>query len=269
VANNATQLPRSTKSYRRLKSSLMEAQRKAKVRGYFVLLCFVVLLCSAVVGAGVYMKTRLGIDRLQLELSKQQNQLALLSTTFEEKMLLYNIIDKEARDAKGRELLTPAQKRVAAETMLEGVAEYGKRGQTLALYCAIIEKESNWNPRAVSPVWEARGLMQIIDSTMKQVCDELFARGDKHMLWTKPEDSYDVERNLRAGFYYLDKIHMFNVRLGHEKIDSIGWMTLYEYYAGSRALKELQSSRRVEVRGMGHPKSILEAAQQFTERGLQ
>ena len=110
--------------------------------------------------------------------------------------------------------------------------------------------------------------MQLLDSTMSDMCGELVALGDSYMRWAKTEDSYDIERNLRAAFYYLDKIHMFHVSMGHEAIDEIGWMTLYEYYAGERRLRELQASKVVQVPGMGHPKDILTAVQYFKEKGL-
>lgn len=227
-----------------------------------------ILVLSAFYCVVGYLVVKNSKKMLTQEISVLRTKLSLLLTDQNKKVVLYNIIDEEARTHKGVEFLTPQEKRLMIEVLLEGMSMYGKRGQNLALILSIIKFESSFNPKAVSPIWEARGHMQVIDSTMKYICDRLYRQGDKHMLWQGPEDSYDIERNLKAGMEYLDEIHMLNVQLGHEKLGEIGWMTLYEYEAGARRLRELQSGKMVTIPGMDHQKNILEGALAFLSKGL-
>jgi hypothetical protein len=257
------------KSYHR--DSKKNRRAKEKSRKIFRFGFFALFFIVSVVALGSWVVLRNARGHLAAvthDLESVKAKMSMMYSTFEQKVILYNLIDVQARDRDGKEKLTPEEKRVVVETLINCLKIYGSRGQTLALYCAIIQKESNWEKRAVSPVWEARGLMQVIDSTMKYVCDQMVERGDPYMAWNGPEDSYDIERNLRAATFYLDQIHQLKVLRGHEVLNEIGWMTLYEYYAGPLALAELQSHKKVAVFGMGYSKEVLEQAQRFEKKGL-
>ena len=68
---------------------------------------------------------------------------------------------------------------------------------------AIATAESNWNPRAVSPVG-ARGIVQIMPATWL----ELLGR------YGGPNDPFNPEQNLRLGAHYLREIGVYLAKQG-------------------------------------------------------
>ncbi|MBI3018697.1 MAG: lytic transglycosylase domain-containing protein [Deltaproteobacteria bacterium] len=64
------------------------------------------------------------------------------------------------------------------------------------LVLAVIHEESSFRTRAVSPVG-ARGLMQIMPATGREIASTLQLRSYRH------QDLFDPVRNVRMGIYYL------------------------------------------------------------------
>lgn len=81
--------------------------------------------------------------------------------------------------------------------------EYGINPEVVA---SVVEAESSFNPRALSPAGAA-GLMQVIPGTWKLVNDEIKACSGRHAGECGPECYYDPELNLRIGTAYLAKMY--------------------------------------------------------------
>jgi len=68
-----------------------------------------------------------------------------------------------------------------------------KYGLDPSMTLNIMEKETGFNPRAVSPK-KAKGLMQVMDETAKRIA---------HELGVKRYDIFDIETNIEFGCYYI------------------------------------------------------------------
>lgn len=66
------------------------------------------------------------------------------------------------------------------------------------LVSAVIEAESNWNPRARSP-YGAEGLMQLLPETAQDMVDKGYVDGNKY----SSNDLYDAQTNIMFGCAYL------------------------------------------------------------------
>jgi soluble lytic murein transglycosylase-like protein len=78
-------------------------------------------------------------------------------------------------------------------------------GVSARLVAAIIQAESSFQPRAVSPAGAA-GLMQVIPGTWRLVNDRIKACSGRHAGGCGPECYFDPELNIRIGTAYVAEL---------------------------------------------------------------
>ncbi len=99
----------------------------------------------------------------------------------------------------------------------------GKYGLDPLLVAAIVAKESNFDARAVSAK-EARGLMQVLPTTAKEIAERLKCTN------YEKDDLFDPEINLQFGCYHFSRLM--------RKFDNDKFFALAAYNAGSKNVKE-------------------------------
>ena len=95
-----------------------------------------------------------------------------------------------------------------------------------ATIVGIIEAESSFNSRAVSPC-DARGLMQVTHSTWDWICREYL-----HVAWDFESSAFDPEKNIRVGVRFLKWIVDYLNDNSERLNDSKGNLLLACYNAG-------------------------------------
>jgi soluble lytic murein transglycosylase-like protein len=144
---------------------------------------------------------------------------------------VYDEIERRMREHR------PAQRAQVARTILE---EAGRAALDPLLVVAVIQIESGFDPRAVSPVGAA-GLMQLLGPTMR----EELAR------WSLPRaDPFDPVANVRAGVRYLDRM------LG--AFDDLE-LALMAYNAGPGRIRRHLRDGGVPERFLSYPRDVSRA----------
>lgn len=269
-----TKISDAMKKIHRDKKWLTKREKRLKIFYEFMILALI-LVAVFVIGVSLGMRKEYTgkISAAVQRMDALEQKLSLFADTYENKVFLYDIIDREAKmlDKKTNKIvstMTSAQKRKLCEMMLDALKQYGQRGQNLAMFCSIIKTESNWQFDITSSSG-ARGLMQVVDPTMKAMCDELVLLGETHLAWKGPQDSYDMERNFKAAVHFIDKVHQFNVAMGYERMDEIGWRTYYEYNNGGESLRRIVAAQpNINGESLRYPKIVFEAISYYKQAGL-
>lgn len=109
--------------------------------------------------------------------------------------------------------------------------KYKDEGLTLPVLMGLIEVESNFNPKAVSPEHPiSYGLMQVLRTTATPIMKEL---GYKWSI----ANILNPEINMEVGVEYLMNLHRHFVATGHEGIDEFH-VTLLAYNRGEQAVRD-------------------------------
>jgi len=187
-----------------------------------------------------------------------------IANLHEEKLIMIQVIDEEAKFPDGTEKLTPQQKVGIVEVIQEAIQRYKKDCPPLtpSFVFGIIKQESNWNPRIVSfylsrPV--AYGLMQIRWPTALICADLMRYQGIDDIRLTSSEDLFDPVINVKIGIFYY--VYLYKIYKDKK-------YALYSYYAGEYWTDKIRKKAKVTVWGFGHC-DIVEAYQkQYQARGI-
>lgn len=154
--------------------------------------------------------------------------------------------------------MTPKQVVEVSEVISAMCIAHQDLGLTSAKIFAMIERESNFDPMAISPQ-RAYGLMQLIRPTFEMYLEDIgYAKFSKTI-------ALDPVVNVKAGIEHLVYLRSYWLE---EDVDS--WMTVMNsYFWGIRTTWELfLSKRRARLPSMEYGKNILDLTREWKERGL-
>ena len=164
--------------------------------------------------------------------------------------------------AKAGSSLTPVQVVDVAQAIQESSVLYKDDGITPSLLLALIERESMFNPTAVSPM-QASGLMQVIEST---ALIHLARLGYTEWEYVR----FIPSVNIRVGVGELVRLRRGYIAEGVETPGDSWTYTLHSYRWGPRNTRLLMNSRekRVEVPSLEYSVGVRELQLAYQQGGL-
>ena len=160
----------------------------------------------------------------------------------------------------GKDKLTPHQITEMAKIIVNYSEQHSDIGLSPAIIFAVMQKESNFNPVAISSA-KAYGLMQVLKSTAYPIMDKLgYERSENNLL--------DPIINLKVGIEYL--IQMKKLWLAEKVETPEDWkITFHSYFWGERwTRKLLYSGKRVDVPSLEYGAGVQKLVNSWMEKGL-
>ena len=192
---------------------------------------------------------------LKEENKEQQLQIELNAKQIPDIAKFVNLVERLSEVSKDK--LTPEEVVNVAEIIYKECAAHKDIGLTPDIILGLIERESNFNPDAISSA-KAYGLMQIIEDTwlIHDVYDD----------WEfTPEMATMPEINVRVGIAELVRLRYYWIREGQDN-----WMVpLTSYFWGiTNTWVLLTSKTRDMLPSLEYGKGVLDLAIKWKERGI-
>jgi len=165
------------------------------------------------------------------------------------------LVEQLSEASQGR--LTPEEVVNVAEIIYKECAANKDIGLTPDIVMGLIERESNFNPKAVSSA-KAYGLMQIIEDT--------WLMHDMFDMWVfSPDVAVNPEINVRVGVAELVRLRRYWLREGQDN-----WMIpLTSYFWGIKNTWVLLTSKnRDMLPSLEYGRGVLLLADAWKERGI-
>jgi hypothetical protein len=214
-----------------------------------------VLMATAILVGIIYFKVKSDISLAKIKLQEHQLQIELNSTQIPDIAKFVGLVEQLSEVSQGK--LAPEEVVNVAEIIYKECAANKDIGLTPDIILGLIERESNFNPDAVSSA-KAYGLMQIIEDT--------WLMHDMFDMWAfSPDVAVNPEINVRVGIAELVRLRRYWLREGQDN-----WMIpLTSYFWGVRNTWILLTSKtRDMLPSLEYGKGVLDLASEWRERGI-
>ena len=212
---------------------------------------FLVLVVAVIVG---FYLLRSEISTISQTLKEQEVRVLSLEKQYPQVAKYFQVV--RALSDRAGAWLTAREIVEVSRVILEQCSLYADLGLTPSLIFAVIERESGFNPRAVSQA-DAYGLMQVLLPTAEQHLKELGYAVDYELL-------LDPVINVRVGIAELVRLRKYWLSEG---VDS--WLvTLTSYYWGVRATHFLLTKKSSVVPSLEYGRGVLSLSDKWKESGL-
>lgn len=216
--------------------------RKSAISSVLLFILVAVMLAfSFVVNYRNETKTKIALRDLQIRVEANR--------VVANKAAVYlNVVQQLITVAKNK--MTPRQITETAKVIVEMVDLYGDEGLTISLIFGMIERESNFNPKAKSKA-SAYGLMQVIRGTATGHLRRMGLDWSAGVL-------YDPTICIKVGVEELMKLHRIYIAEGLESKGNFKY-SLHSYFWGERLTRMLITTKgRVDVPGLEYSEGVLE-----------
>lgn len=201
-------------------------------------------------------------EQLALENKNLQAMITQYRLTTHEAGVYLRLTEELLKVPAWREKLGPSLPYVANKAI-----ELSKRhrdiGLTLPLILGLIESESNFNPRAISPAY-AYGLTQVLRSTSLKYLHERDHQWSENVILAP-------ELNMEVGIQFLVDLHDGYMSRGIEKREE--WhMSITSYFWGERLASQTlggASKDRVSFPSMAYWSKVRDAQTRWEKRGFE